>query len=341
MANVMDLRGLQLSLERKAPHPLYFLYGNEPYLIHDALRALKQKTLAGGVTDFNFDSFFAPDTSPAHIKDVVETLPMMASKRMVVYRNVDKLKDKDWEVLQPLMDQPVESCTTVLVAEAIDKRKKFYKRLCEAGVVVELNSPFENQLPSWIEYIASRHGIEVSKEARLYMVQFIGTNLTEIDREVQKLRDYLGERKTVEPEDVLQVVTRSKVNSIFDLTRAIGERDTAAALTSLAQLLDHGQNEVGVVAMVARHIRILRGVRLGLREGLSGQKLSTKVGVPNFFLKEYIEQARQWDDGKLSSTMEALYETDKALKSSPISSHIWLENMILKTCNTVVGPGLR
>ena len=101
----------------------------------------------------------------------------------------------------------------------------------------------------------------------------------------------------------------------------------------LANLLEHGQNEVGVVSMITRHIRILSIVREGMRSGLSGQRLSAKAGVPNFFLRDYMDQARAWGDPKIRMTMDVLYETDKALKSSPVSAHIWLENLIIKTCD--------
>lgn len=330
---VFDLRGLQLALEKKEPKPLYLLFGDESYLLNEATKLLKNKSLDLGAADFNSDIFYAGEADIMHVRDTVETLPMMAKKRFVMLKGAEVLKDKDWEILIPLFESPVETCVFAITCESVDKRKKAFKKISETGVVVELNRPYENQIPAWIEYIAQQNGIEVSREARSFIQQFVGLNLAEINNEIVKLRDYLGERKKIEGEDVLQVVSRSKVDSIFDLTKAIGRKDRVMALMHLANLLEQGQNEIGVVSMIARHVRILSVVREGLREGVSGQKLSAKAGVPNFFLKDYIDQARQWGEAKIDSTMSALYDTDKALKSSPVSSHIWLENFVIKTCD--------
>jgi DNA polymerase-3 subunit delta len=163
--------------------------------------------------------------------------------------------------------------------------------------------------------------------------QLVGTNLSEINNEVKKIQQFIGsKKKTIELEDVLKVVSRARIESVFNLTDAIGRRDKANALVCLANLLDSGQNEVGVVSLIHRQIRILSAVYEGKKAGLSGQRLAQKVGVPEFFMKQYLEQSRHWDQGKLVSAIRALHETDKALKSSPISGHIWLENFILRTC---------
>ena len=105
-------------------------------------------------------------------------------------------------------------------------------------------------------------------------------------------------------------------------------------MTCLANLLEYGQNEIGALALIARHVRILSTIKEGLRAGLAGARLSAKAGVPHFFLGDYVSQTKHWTDKKIARTMHALHETDRALKSSPISGHIWLENFIIKTCTT-------
>lgn len=327
-----DLRRLQLHLQKGSPQNLYLLVGEEYFLLQEALHGLKAVVLKDGAADFNYDQFFASEDDVVKIRDTVETLPMMSARRLVIVRQVQDFKEKDWEVLMAILDQPVDSTTLVLVADKVDKRKKSFKRLEEKAVVVELHRPYDNQLGSWIEYIAAKHSLSIQPEAVALLRQLIGASLTELNNEMGKLRDFLGERTTVESEDVLQVVSRWRVDSVFDLTNAIGRQDRAAALQSLAYLLEQGQNEVGAVAMIARHLRILSLVRDGVREGLPTGKLCVRAGIPQFFLKDYQSQARAWNEDKITRTVHALKDTDKALKSSPVSAHIWLENFIIKAC---------
>jgi DNA polymerase III subunit delta len=181
--------------------------------------------------------------------------------------------------------------------------------------------------------LAFRRGIKATREAGQMLKQFVGTNLTELNNEIGKLQDYLGDRKQIEAADVLQVVSQTRVDRVFDLTDAIGRRDRATALHSLANLLEHGQSEVGVLAMITRHFRILSQIKDGQKDGLQGVRLSTKAGIPQFLLTQYLEQIRNWDESKIERTFTVLQDTDRALKSSSVPPHVWLENFVLKTCS--------
>ncbi|MCB0361689.1 MAG: DNA polymerase III subunit delta, partial [Bdellovibrionales bacterium] len=203
----------------------------------------------------------------------------------------------------------------------------------EAGTLVELKRPYENQVSSWIDYMAFTHGIELNSGAAGLLQQLVGSNLSEISNEILKLAQYLGEEKRpIREEDVVHIVSRSRVENVFNLTHAIGNKDKAQALTCLANLLDNGQNELAALSLITRHVRILQRIQEGMREGLAGLKLSTKAGVPQYFLQEYIRQSQQWSSGRIHQALLALHETDRAIKSSPLSSHIWLENFIIQTC---------
>lgn len=330
---IIDLRRLQQRLESQEPAKLYLLMGEESFLVQEALQLLKNKSVEPAAIDFNCDVFDASETEAAVVKDAAEMLPMMSTRRFVAYRGVDELKDKDWEALYPALEDPHGTTVLVLTCEALDKRKKAYKKLSEAAVVVECKRPYDNQVADWIEYLAFRQDLKVSREAAHLLKQFVGPNLTELNNEIGKLKNYLGERSVIEPKDVLQVVSQTRVDRIFDLTDAIGRRDRATALHSLANLLEHGQSEVGILAMITRHFRILGQLKEGQRDGLSGTRLSTKAGIPQFLLTQYLEQIRLWDEKKIEKTFGVLEDTDRALKSSSVPPHVWLENFVLKTCS--------
>lgn len=326
-------QALESSVEKGEIYPLYYFYGDETFLIEDALAKLQDRALGEGLKDFNLNTYYGGEVEPAQIRDAVETLPMMSQVRVVVVKDAHDLSDKDWEALAPLVDEPVPSTALICVASKVDKRKKFIKRFLEKGVVVEFKRPYDNQIPDWIRSIAKKYALVLSTDAVTTVHQLVGSNLQDIDGELLKLSQYLGDKKKVSTDDVLKVVSRLRIDSVFDLTEAIGRNDRERALTCLANLLDHGQNEVGVLALISRHVRILKLVADGLKEGLSGAKLSSRAGVSPYFLKSYVDQARAWNARKIEHTFQALVDTDRALKSSPVASHIWLENFVVQTCS--------
>jgi DNA polymerase-3 subunit delta len=321
------------AVSRKEIYPLYFLYGDETFLIDEALAALQETALGEGIRDFNLNTYYAGDVDAGQVRDAVETLPMMTPVRVVVVKEAQDFSEKDWDLLMPLIDEPVETTAFICVGSKIDKRKKYIKRFIEKGVVVEFKRPYDNQVPEWIHVVAAKHGIQLSAEATDLMHQLVGSNLQDINGEMQKLAQYLGDRKTASADDLLQIISRVRVESVFDLTDAIGHNDRARALFCLANLLDNGQNEVGVIALISRHVRILKLVSDGLKEGLAGQKLSSRAGVSPYFLRSYVDQSRNWNDRKIDHTFRALLDTDRALKASPVAGHIWLENFVIQTCS--------
>jgi DNA polymerase III subunit delta len=314
-------------------YPLYFLYGDETFLIDEALASIEHTTIGDGMRDFNLNTFYGGETDASQIRDAVETLPMMSPVRLVVVKDAQDLSEKQWDSMMNLVDDPVSTTAFVCIASKIDKRKKHVKRFIEKGVVVEFKRPYDNQIPDWIRTLAKKHELKMTADAVSLFHQLVGSNLQDINAELGKLVQFLGGRKQASVDDVLKAVSRIRLDSVFDLTDAIGRNDRARALDCLVNLLDNGQNEVGVLALISRHVRILKLVSDGMREGLSGPRLSSRAGVSPYFLRSYVEQARAWSDRKIERTFQALLDTDRALKSSPIASHIWLENFIIQTCS--------
>lgn len=324
---------VEKSTESQVFSPLYFFFGDEPYLIHQAYNYLKVCSLHGGAADFNFTQFFAADVEISRVRDEVETLPMMAPRRVVVLREVQALSDKEWDQLAPLFQEPVVSTVFILMGDKIDKRKKVVKNLLDQALSVEFKKPFENQVPGWIRHIARAHQLEISDDAIQLMHKLVGNQLSEVEREIRKLQDFVGERNLIQLEDVAQVVSRTREENVFELTESLANGDRVKSLEQLVYLLDQGQSELGIVSLVARHMRILLLVKQGTEQNMAGQKLATYAQVPSYYLQDYVRQARLWTPKKLESVLVLLAETDRALKSSPLASHIWLENLILKACS--------
>lgn len=335
-----DLRTLQQSLSQNKIHNAYSLIGDEPYLINEAFEAIKNHFFSEGQGfDFNYDCCYASEHKAVNIADIIETLPMMAPHRLVMIKECHLFKDKDWQVFEEVFAKGLMKTVVVFVFEdKIDKRKKSFKWLSTNTKVAELKTPYENQIPAWIHYMASRQNLRLDQSAAVQLLNLVGGNLSELNNEIIKLKTYyVQEEKTLFIDDILKVVSKKRIDNVFDLTNAVGAGDKAQALYFLEKLMEQGQNEVGVLSLIARHMRILKKLLLGQAQGMSQRDLSTKVGVSPFFLPEYLGQTRKWTAVKIDKVFGLMLETDKALKSSPVSSKIWLENFIIQTCSMSSG----
>lgn len=312
--------------------PVYYFFGEETYLIQSVLNELQKICLGEGPSDFNYDVFYYSEIHAQQILDTAETLPMFSPKRLVVVKQINELKAKDQEVLLRLVEDPIDTTCVVLIGKKIDARKKFFKQLIDQNAAIKFDPPPPAEVPSWVQKMTSDLGLKIQREAQDLLIQMVGNSLTDMENEIQKLSQYVGDKKEITTNDVKSVVSRHRMESVFDLTKSIAEQDRARSLYFLAHLLEQGESELGILALISRHVRILNLVKEGIKEGLTSSQLASRVGVPPYYVGQYIQQARYWSEDRLENLHRALLLTDKALKSSPVSTSIWLENFVLKSC---------
>lgn len=330
---IVDQNKFYKDLETGNVTPVYFIFGDEPFLIDQCVNRFKYGLLDENSLDFNYSLFYAGDADIQSVKETVETLPVFAQRRVVILKNSHELKDAEWNELEPLFKNPVDSTVFVLFADKIDKRKKHFKNLIDTAAALEFKKPYDNEIPRWINYYASQYELKLTQAAVHRLHRLVGNNLSEIYAQLEKIKMYLDGGTQVDVDHVNAVVSNSREENIFDFTKAVGQKDRVRALEQIVNLLDQGQSEIGIVNLLARHMRILLTVRTGLDQGVGGTKLANLANVSPYFIDEYSAQAKLWPVRKLEDSLVLLGETDKALKSSPLSSHIWLENLVLKSCS--------
>lgn len=311
--------------------PIYVCTGSDLYLSNLVHKYIKKEIFPEGVDDFNYNVFIG-EASVSEVKNTVESLPFMSDKRLVIFKNLNKMTAKHWEELQGILERPCESSVLVLFLKKLDKRLKLYKSLSKVADFVDANPPYENQMPYWIKFIATTYDLKLTSEQIFLIGQVLGTKLSMVDLELKKLKSFVKDPHNVQSKELAEILSHCHLDNIFDLTKAIANQDCGQSLRLLVDLLDLGQSEVGIISLVARHFRLLKEVKLLASQGLSSYQISKEVGVPNFFLQEYLTQNTKWTSASLNQTLKLLYETDKALKTKPSASHLWLENFIVQVC---------
>jgi DNA polymerase III subunit delta len=345
MSKAWDLRTLQQSFTSSKVSPAYTVIGEDAYLVQEAVVSIKNHFEDLGVNfDFNFECLYFSEKKAADVVDVIETLPMMSPYRLVLIKEAHLIKEKDWDLLKKSIEKGLDHTVVVFIHEAkFDKRKKIYKWISSQTQLVELVTPYENQVPVWIHYMAQKNGLSLDQGAALQLLHLVGVDLTEINNEILKLKNYYQDQKTkLVIDDILKVVSKKRIESVFDLTACVASGNKPQSLQLLTDLIDQGQNEVGVISLISRHMRILKKILEHSNLGLSQKQLSAKIGVSPFFINQYLEQSRKWNLDKMNTVFDLLLDTDKALKTSPLSSKIWLENFVIQTCmlaQSVSSPG--
>ena len=312
-------------LQKKHILPVYFLYGDEPYLLDEALTNLSKAVVDKNLKDFNLDTFYADNASALHIKEAVKTVPIMSDKRMVILK--DACSFKQINQLQPLVENPTSSCVLIFTDSKINQKMKFFKVLSQTGAIVKCSALKDYQLVLWIQKVISKEQKSIDKKACEFLLQRVGPSMLELHNEITKLMQYIGESQTITVEDIKKVVSKRYTESVFDLVNALG---SPKSLLLLKSLIYQGQSEILILTMLTRQIRILILMKEAQLENLSSTQICQKAGISPYFLNQYVRQSRSWSFTQLQKFHTLLLETDHLLKSSSISKSLLMENCLLK-----------
>src|SRR5690625_5392906 len=92
--------------------------------------------------------------------------------------------------------------STVLVFcykyKSLDRRRKITKTLAKNAVLFESKKLYDNQVPSWLQSVAKEEGYTISPKATHMLVEFLGTDLSKIKNELDKLQLIRSEEHTSE-----------------------------------------------------------------------------------------------------------------------------------------------
>ena len=323
------------------PAPLYWIFGKERFLVERAVALLKERVLTPATRDFNYDLFYGKEAGAQKVLSAARTLPMMAKRRLVVVRDADGLDAKQLGDLAGYVEAPAPETCLVFVAEKADLRMKFFGAFKKRGQLIKLDPLPDRMLPAFVRSEAQARSLRCEGGAAELIADEVGADLGQLVDAVERLALFVGERKTIRPEDVEEVVATTRQRSVFELCDAVGMGDAARALSALGSLLGAREPPLRVLAMIGRTVRQLMTVRdLGDRRAGRGE-IMERLGVPPFVADKLLEQARRLDASALRAMHGAIFRTDLELKSSKLDDERVMELLVLELARKRSATGSR
>ena len=317
--------------------PIYFLMGEEPYYIDKLSDYIEEKVLSEEEKGFNQTVLYGRDVTIEDIISTAKRYPMMAERQVVIVKEAQDLI-RTIDKLESYADNPMLS--TVLVFcykyKTLDKRKKVTKLLTKNGVVYESKKLYENQVGEWIKRILAGKKYAIEPKANAMLVEFLGTDLSKINNELQKLQIFLPVGSTISPKDIEDNIGFSKDFNVFELRKALGERNQLKAYTIAENFAQNPKDNPMVVTtslVFSFFIQLLK--YHGLKDK-NPKNVAAVIGVNPFFLKEYDVALKNYPMKKVSQIIGALRDIDvksKGVGTNAMSQSDLLREMLYKIFN--------
>ena len=308
-------------IEKRKLKPVYLLHGEEPYYIDLIMQALETKVLSDAEKGFNQTILYGKDTDWTTILNTAKRYPMMSDYQVVLVKEAQNLKwDKVDEYLLAYMEKPLPSTVLAFAYKygKFDKRKKIYKSIEKQGEVLESAKIYDNKLAPWIDEYVRERGMKIHPQAAAMMVEYLGTELSKVANELDKMMLNVPKDREINVSDVQNNIGISKDFNVFELNTALGKKE----VFKVNQIIDYfasnpKSNPIPVVmgSLYGYFSKILKYHYLPDKSQATAAK---ELGVHPFFVKDYELAARNYPAGKLFYVINYLKEYD--LKSKGVDA---------------------
>ena len=311
----MDHNKILQDLKSEKWSPIYFLQSEEPYFIDTIVDYIEHNVLDEASKAFNQVVLYGKETEFKQVLDQAMQFPMMASHRVVIVKEAQELKNI--EGLLPYFENPSQQSILVIAHKhkKLDKRKKkIWDALKKNAVILDAKKLYENQIPAYIQSICQSHGLDIDQHAMMLMTEYLGTDLSKVSNEIEKLSLNVEEGTLIQVEHIERYIGINKDYNIFELQKAIGTKNKSKAYRIVKYF---AQNEKA--NPIQRNVASLYGYFSKLFLAKKFQKsdnrtIASKLKINPYFAGEYKQAAQNFSLAQIHTAFNELHNMDKKSK---------------------------
>lgn len=284
----MSFTDIIAEIRKKHYRPVYFLHGEEPYFIDAITRVIEEEVLSDAEKGFNQTVLYGRDVDHLSVLDIARRYPMMSSHQVVIIKEAQDMKSLP--ELLTYIEKPMPSTLLVIAYKhkKLDMRTKFGKAVQANTLLFESKPLYENQTPDWIKGYLKDKKLTIQGDAAFLIAENLGTDLSKIANELDKLAINLPDGAQVSLKDVESNIGISKEYNVFELQKALGFRDVLKANKIVFYFAANPKNNPLVVVLSSLYGYFSKIYMMHSLKDSSDKHLSETLQLrSDFFLKEY------------------------------------------------------
>ena len=277
----------------------------------------------------NFNHYEGRNIDVKELIDLCETMPFFADRRVVLLEDTGFFKNKCDELADYMKELPDYLCL-VFVEDEVDKRSKMYKAVKSCGRIGEFARQDEKTLMQWAAGILKREGKNITQRDMELLLTMTGIDMGNLRMELEKLITYTGDRNVVTRADIQEVCTTQTQNKIFDMVRAVTEKNQKRALDLYYDLLTLKEPPMRILFLLAKQFRQLLLVKEYTEEGVAQPEMASRLGVPSFVVRNIASCARSYRISELRQAVTDFVDAEEAVKTGRLQDVLSVELLIVK-----------
>ena len=285
------------------PQNLIAVYGDVPELVEKQSLEIIQTYLQQERDDFNFVKFnlYEQDLS-TNTDKLLEFIDKYDGDNLIIF-----------EVYQ----------------NKLDERKKLTKALKKHGQIKKIEQMSEEDIKNWIQQQLHENYKDIKQDALNLFIELTGINFNIVQQELEKLMLFIGDRPTINKQDVSMIINRSLEQNVFLLTEYIQKNQKQKAINLVKDLIIMKEEPIKLLALITSNYRLYYQCKILSQKGYSAQQIAKTVNAHPYRVKLALGQIRHYQLNDILDIINACAETDYKLKSSYMDKQLILELFIL------------
>lgn len=322
------MKSLQEDIKNQDFKKAYLFCGEEAYLKQQYKHRMKAALLPED-DSMNFSLFEGKKTEPKSVIDLAETMPFFADRRVIMLEDTGFFKSQCTDLPEYMAELPDYLCM-IFVEDEVDKRSRMYKAVKKYGRVVEFAKQDSQTLIRWVLNMMKREGKKITQGDMELFLTKTGTDMGNIEKELEKLLCYTMGRDVITAGDIEAVCTTQITNHIFDMIKAVTEKRQKRALDLYYDLLSLKEPPMRILFLLARQFNLIMQVKELYKEGYDQSAIAKRTGLQPFVVRNYAGYANRYSTEDLRATVEECVQTEAKVKTGYMNDVMSVELLLVK-----------
>ena len=317
-------------LKKKKLQNVYLFYGQEGYLISNAIDKIKNILEQESEGEIDYINADGNSVSEDDLLDICCSVSFIAIRKVIVVENYNAIINKEGKSdnLIQYLDSPDDNVLIFVCTRDISKSSALYKKLCKTACCVDFSPLTEKELQLFIKREIEKYNKSISTGDIDYLIQYTNTELNSLCLELNKLALACDE-SCILRDLIDEVVTPSREYKIFRLTDYILDGNRGEAIKLLDVLLAEKEEPIFIVAVLSKTFHNCMMIMDMLKARKSVNEMASTLGMKDFVLNKLVSKCNKFKRSQIIACHDLLLSTDNALKSLPVDPRDCITTLII------------
>ena len=309
---------------------VYLLYGTVDYLINKTIDKIISDNK---IDEFNINKYDLTNSLLTDIINDASSMSLFSDKKIIIVNNAyiftgnnKKYLEQDTLELEKYLNNINDN--TILIfnvnSEKLDERKKITKLIKKNRLVKDFNS-IDNI--SLVKNLFDDYSI--SNDNVKYLISRVGDDSSLLASEIEKIKIYKNEDKTITFDDITNLTTKSLEVNNFKLIDAIINKNKAEAFNLYQDRIKLNEEPIAIIISLANQIRIMYQVKQLYLNGYTENNIASILKIHPYRVKLASQNAKKYDSNILLNYLKQLADLDINIKTGKVDKTLGLELFII------------